>query len=99
MATLLQKPVIRETADVQRFGKHAGRPLVLELEPPNLIHIRIKGTRQRYTTTVTEVFSYAQRAAREQLYRQQLKEYHEKKKLGFKKLRKPKKPVFFYGSF
>lgn len=55
--TKLNKPIKRLTES------HLGRPIyVVQLEPPDLISVRKKGTKQWYTTTIDVVWWVAAKA-------------------------------------
>lgn len=94
MATKLKKTVRRETDDFQKFGKYRGRPYIISIEPPYVVRVQIKGTRQAVTTTVQEIYSMAERNGLALKYREAMSEYNAKKKAGYKRLRKPRKPIF-----
>jgi hypothetical protein len=44
--TPLRKKVIRETSE---SWDHHGRRMIIEIEPPDLISVREKGTRRKFT--------------------------------------------------
>lgn len=94
MATHLNRPVKRETDQLQRFGKYRGRPFIISIESPCVVKIRIKGTRHEVVTTVQEIYSMAERNTLMLKYRDAMIEYNLKKKAGYKRLRKPKEPKF-----
>ncbi len=52
--TKLKKPVRRETEAL-----YIKRPLIIQLEPPNLIGIKEKGRRQFFYTTVERIYKVA----------------------------------------
>jgi hypothetical protein len=52
--TKLKKPVRRETAAL-----YIKRPLIIQLEPPNLIGIKEKGRRKFFYTTVERIYKLA----------------------------------------
>lgn len=57
--TILTKRLRRETTEqlsVDRFSR--GRPIIIEIEPPNLVHFRWKGTRRVYTATVARLMQW-----------------------------------------
>jgi hypothetical protein len=54
MATALTRPVSRMTQ-----GAHRGRPLVVTLEPGDLISVRHARTRTSYTLTLGTVYDLA----------------------------------------
>ena len=56
--TRLQRPVTRETVHVV----DGGRTMVVTLQPGDLITMRLKGTRTRYTTTLAACYCLAVKA-------------------------------------
>ena len=42
-----------------RTVSNTGRPIIVEIESPNLLHFREKGRRTRYTTTFEACYSLA----------------------------------------
>ena len=93
MATLLTKPIRRETMRVTAFaGKHRGRTVIVSLEPGDLLSFRIKGTRDLRTVSLAACFNLGTIMQQEEHYKKQLDAYNDKKKLGAKRIRKPRKP-------
>jgi len=54
--TKLSKPIKRETEAL-----YIKRPLIIRIEPPNLIGIKEKGRRQFFYTTVERIYKIAVR--------------------------------------
>lgn len=52
--TKLTTPIRRESSAVDR-----GKPIIIQLEPPQLIRLKRKGDRDWYTVTVQTVYEYA----------------------------------------
>lgn len=68
MATVLsKKPVVREIVDWKRRGLfglgHGGhcRPIIMALEPGNIVSFREKGRRKRYDVDIESVYNLAVR--------------------------------------
>jgi len=61
MATKCKKPVYREVGCVDECGKH--RPVIVSLEPPNVIGFRLKGLRRTFFLTVEGCYMQAVKAA------------------------------------
>ncbi|MFQ5903649.1 MAG: hypothetical protein ACE5JO_08160 [Candidatus Binatia bacterium] len=69
--TILTRRLRRETLEtlsVDRMSR--GRPIILELEPPNLIHFRWKGTRRRWTASIARLMQWTIQEAVEQARRE-----------------------------
>ncbi len=94
MATKLTKNVKRETLAVKTMGKYRDRPIIVTLEPGDVLSFRIKGTRQEASVSLAHCYQLAQIVEGEVRYKQKVKEYKEKKKLGYRHLRRPKKMDF-----
>ncbi len=94
MATKLTKNVKRETLGVKTRGKYRDRPIIVTLEPGDMLSFRIKGTQQEATVSLAHCYQLAQIVEGEMRYKQKVKEYKEKKKLGYQHLRQPKKIDF-----
>ena len=47
---------IPRTLDLDRHSR--GRLIIIELEPPDLVHFRWKGTRRRYTANVARLMQW-----------------------------------------
>jgi hypothetical protein len=59
--TKITKPVRRETlGTVYEQGKH--RPVIVSIEPPNVIGFRLKGTRRTYRLTTDALYLNAVQA-------------------------------------
>lgn len=57
--TLLTSKLRRETnarLDLDRYTR--GRPIIVELEPPDLISFKFKGTRKKYTVTIAGLMQH-----------------------------------------
>jgi hypothetical protein len=74
--TKLIKPVRRETV-----GFWIKRPLIIQIEPPNIIRIREKGRRRWFETTVERVFKGA---VRDWVEQQQAERKKERKRQGMR---------------
>jgi len=59
--TKVKKAVYRETAG-GIFSQGKKRPVIVSLEPPNVIGFRLKGTRRTYTLTAEGCFMQALKA-------------------------------------
>lgn len=89
MATRLKRPVTREVVvkdDWQARGTYN-----VTLSPPSLIIFREKKKKKAYTATLRSVLSFVVQQQLLYDYREAMKEYKEKKKLGIKRIRKPVK--------
>ena len=64
MTTKLTKPVHRESATMIR-DKSKRRALICSMLPGDVIELRPKGTRQRYTMSIESAYIYAGRLAGE----------------------------------
>lgn len=53
--TKLNKPISRETYDTL-FEAGKNRPVIVSVEPPNLIGFRLKGTRRTYYLTAEKLY-------------------------------------------
>lgn len=87
MATKLLKSVKRELLSTDRKGKK----IIVVLEPGDVISFRAKGTRQSYDVSLTHCFVMAQIITNDNVYKEKLRIYNEKKKAGFMRIKKPKK--------
>lgn len=102
--TKLTKSVKRETLYTSvQHGKRRGRPVFVELQPGDILSFRIKGTRQRTDVSLMHCYNLAQIITTDRLYREKLKTYEDRKKLGIRG-KKPKKPSgnfnkLYYSSF
>ena len=84
MAIKLTKNVRRETLAVTTRGKYRDRPIIVTLEPGDILSFRIKGTRQEASVSLAHCYQLAQIVECEVRYKEYLKTYKEKKKLGYK---------------
>lgn len=83
----LTKAISRETLSTDRKG----RPLVVTLEPGDMITFRPKGNRVSVSVYLGHCMMLAQIIDAEQRYKQAVADYKEAKKLGQRK-RRPRKP-------
>lgn len=60
--TVVKKPVKRETHG-GIFEKGKRRPVIVSIEPPNLLGLRLKGTQRTYYITAEGAYMAALRAA------------------------------------
>lgn len=90
MATKLLKPVRREMLAKSTVGKHSNRPIIVEIDGGDIIRFRIKGTRQVVETSLHFCYRLAQIRTWEEDYQKRLSEYNRKKKLGYKRMRRPR---------
>lgn len=84
----LEKAVRRLTT---RSTDRKGVPLVVSLEPADLLTFRYKGKRRTVSVYLGHCFNLAQIMSVDAEYRDRLKAYNEKRKYS-KGLRKPKRP-------
>ena len=70
-------------------GRHT---MILSLNPEMTVSFRLKGKKTRYTTTLHSCYNMAVLSHVQKEYNDKLKRYNEKKKLGYKGLKKPKAP-------
>lgn len=76
--TLCKKPVRRESfGTVFERGKH--RPVIVSIEPPNVLSFRLKGTRRSYCLTTEVAYVVALRAHLQSIAKEKAKA---KKKKG-----------------
>ena len=87
MATLLTKPISRETLAVT---DHPGRKIIVTLEPGDMITFRAKGKRTAYEVPLAACYNLALIFTVTSWYKQKMKVYKEKQKLGIRS-RKPRK--------
>lgn len=91
MAIKLTKVIRREMLSTEQQGKNKGKALIVELLPGDELSFRVKGTRQVYQIFLGHCYRLAQMQTLESIYRKQMEEYTRKKKLGQKRLRKPRR--------
>jgi hypothetical protein len=94
MATKLLRPVRREMLATVQHGKYRNRPIILELEPGDVIRFKVKGTRQFVECSLHSAYTLAQLITYERLYAERLKEYEAKRKSG-RRAKRPKRPKMF----
>jgi hypothetical protein len=59
MPTQLNRKLSRETAGFLSVDRGSrGRPIIIEIEPPDLIAFRWKGTRRRYTANAARLMQW-----------------------------------------
>ena len=87
MATLLMKPVSRETLAVT---DHPGRKIIVTLEPGDELLFRAKGKRMTYSVPLQACYNLALIFTVNSWYKNKMKVWKEKKKLGLR-CRKPRK--------
>uniref|UniRef100_A0A6M3JF90 Uncharacterized protein n=1 Tax=viral metagenome TaxID=1070528 RepID=A0A6M3JF90_9ZZZZ len=72
--TKLRKTVQRETEGVFR-----GKPLIIQLEAPNIIRIKEKGRRSWHETTTERVFLMAAQTSAQKIIQERREKKREKK--------------------
>ena len=87
MATLLTKPIRRETLAVTDM---AGRKQIISLEPGDMLTFRSKGKRMTYEVPIAACYNLALIFTVNSWYRNKMKVWKEKKKMGVR-CRKPKR--------
>lgn len=93
MATKLQNDVKRELMfTLVEFGKYRGRGIIVTLEAGDVIRFRVKGTRQAVSISLSHCMQLANIVSMEQMYKEALQKYAEKKKTG-QRARRPKRPA------
>jgi len=96
MATKLLKPITRELVGTTAgLGKHRAHPLLITLEPGDVISFRPKGTRQVFELPLAHAFRLATLIDETVRYKQAMDTYKEKKKAGYR-VRKPKRTAMPY---
>lgn len=60
--TKVKKPVYRETVEGGIFSRGKTRPVIVSIEPPNVVGFRLKGTRRTYYLTADAMFIQAVKA-------------------------------------
>jgi hypothetical protein len=88
MAKLI-KTVRRELAMKCPEGRYRGKAINIFLMQGDLIVFQVKGTRTKHTISIGHCYNMAINLTMEQEYKQKLREYDEKKRVGGK----PRKPV------
>jgi hypothetical protein len=92
MATKLNKPVIREL--LLRADWHARSIYIVTLEPGGMISFRQKGKKKSYSAPLLTCLDIAVKHEMINEYKQRMEDYQHKKAIGYKRLRKPRKPKF-----
>lgn len=70
------------------------RPVIIELGTDEMIRFRVKGTRKNYEIHAIVAFQIAQINQLQADYKARMEEYQLKRKAGYKRIRKPKKPFY-----
>lgn len=94
MAIKLSRPISRELFSTDRKG----RPLIIELVGGDVINFRIKGSPKRFSLFLGHAFRLAQIFQADEDYKARMQAYTEKKKAGYKHLKKPKRYSLPYGT-
>lgn len=94
MAIKLSKTIVRELLSTDRKGK----PIIIELEGGDMLTFRLKGSPKRYSIFLGHCFRLAQIFQADSDYREKMKDYQAKKKMGMKRLRKPKQSSLPYNN-
>ena len=75
----LKKSIKRELLFTKAgFGKHRGRPIILEVQPGDVLSFRPKGAQQRCEVSLGHCYRLAQIIFVEREYEKKLKEYNNK---------------------
>lgn len=108
MAVELKKPVHRklkrvkatikgriETQDKTGYITEQARDVIVSLLPTEIISFRVSGTSKRraYTAPLATVMMFAQAMTFYDEYNEAMRLYKLRKDAGYKRIRKPKKPV------
>lgn len=88
MATKLLKPVKREML----MGDDRGRPMIVTLEPGDMLTFRLKGKKTTYSVPLHSCFYLAMMNKMQEEYTEKMEDYKVKQSAGFKRLKKPRKP-------
>jgi len=88
MATKLNKRITRELILPDEYGN----TIMVELEPGDQISFRVKGRKTRYTVSLHKVFMLAFIQFMIEKYNEKLSIYKRKKDVGYKRIKRPKKP-------
>jgi len=89
MATLLKKDIVRETYGVTN---RAGKKMIVTLKAGDMLEFRAKGKRIRYEVPLASCYIMAMIQYVEDQYKDKIRKYNEKKKLGMR-TRIPKRPA------
>ena len=89
MAIKLLKSITRETLAVTN---RRNEPVMVTLKAGDLLEFRVKGRRMRMEISLAHCMNLATIMDADYRYRCAMEEYSRKKKLGYKNMRKPKKP-------
>lgn len=92
MPTKLHKPVTREV--LLRADWQARSIYIVTLEPGGIISFRQKGKKKSYSAPLLACLDIAVKHEMLQDYKKQVENYQYKKSIGYKRLRKPRKPKF-----
>jgi len=100
MATKLTRSLRRELSATCATKKgrickpldYGSRPVMVRIDPDETINFKVKGTRKEYSLHLIVAFQIAQVNQVIGDYQERMATYKIKKKAGYKRLRKPKKP-------
>jgi len=96
MATKLNKPITRAIHAKEDWMARGWYSVTLTPAAPiALITFREKKKKKAYTTTLRSVLKMTIQQQRMADYREEMAIYSTKRKAGYKRLRRPKKPVLF----
>lgn len=96
MATLLLRPITRQLARPLQIGQfESGRPLVITIHPGDTIEFREHGRRTTYEVSLHDCAKLAMIKTLMDNYQQDLQMYNQKKKAGYKRIKKPRKPSLY----
>ena len=93
MATKLLKPLTRVLAGNYSIGRfQRSKPMSVTLHPGDILEFREYKKRRTFEIHLADCFTLAVANTVMKKYRQDLAEYNRKKKSGYKRLRRPRKP-------
>ena len=93
MATLLKKDVVRETYSVTNFR---GEKVIVTLKAGYMLEFRVKGKRIRYEVPLQSCMNLAFIQYMEDLYKEKVSRYNQRRKLG-QRTKRPKRPPRIFG--
>jgi len=76
-------------------GRKGKRDLIVTIGPPDELTFREKGRRVKFTVSLHHAYQLAIKFTVEQMYREKMETYNQKKKAGYRNLKRPKKPNLF----
>ena len=88
MATLLTKDVIRETLAV---SNRRGEKVIVTLKAGDMLEFRVKGKRTRFEVPLQSCFYMSMIQYMEDVYKEKVKRYKQRKLLGLR-TKRPKRP-------